>query len=78
MSYKILWTYSADKSYLEELECIYKKWNVKEVILFEELIENELLRLTLNPFVRKYSEVLNLHSLVISKQTTLYYEINEN
>ena len=78
MSYTILWTHSADKSYIEELEFIYKKWNANEVILFEELVEKELVRLTLNPFVGKYDVNYGLQALVISKQTTLFYEINEN
>lgn len=78
MRYKILWTYSANQSYLEELEFIYKKWNANEVILFEQLVENELLRLTVNPLIGKYNDDYGLHTLVISKQTTLFYYINEN
>ena len=50
------------------------KWNVKEVIKFEELVADELKRLAQNPAIGKHSDAI--YSLTISKQTTLYYRIN--
>ncbi|MDY0090946.1 MAG: type II toxin-antitoxin system RelE/ParE family toxin [Flavobacteriaceae bacterium] len=75
MSYRIDWTFSAQNSYFEEIEFIYLKWNVKEVVKFEELIADELKRLKQNPAIGKLSN--NIYSLTISKQTTLYYRIND-
>lgn len=46
MSFHIDWTFSALNSYYEEIEFIYFKWNQKEVLKFEKLIENELERLS--------------------------------
>ncbi|MDD2986326.1 hypothetical protein [Flavobacterium sp.] len=45
MSFHIDWTFSALNSYYEEIEFIYFKWNQKEVLKFEKLVENELERL---------------------------------
>lgn len=75
MSYKIDWTFSALNSYYEEIEFIYLKWNQKEVLKFEKLVENELERLCKNPTLGKIN-FKNNYSFSISKQTTLIYRIN--
>lgn len=76
MSYQIDWTFSALKSYYEEIEFIYLKWNQKEVFKFEKLIESELERLSKNPTLGNFKNSSN-YSIRISKQTTLFYRINE-
>ena len=76
MNYKILWSYSANKSYFDELEFIFKKWNQNQVIIFEYLVEIALNRLKINPLLVIYAKQFQLYFLVISKQTKLYYRIN--
>ena len=49
MNYKIDWTFSALNSYEEEIDFIYLKWNLKEVLKFEKLVILELERLSKNP-----------------------------
>lgn len=77
MIFKIDWTFSALSSYYEEIEFIYLKWNQKEVLKFEKLVENEIERLSKNPTLGKMN-FKNNYSIIISKQTTLIYRINDN
>jgi hypothetical protein len=65
-------------TYQSEMEYIYFKWNVKEVQKFQELVIENLNRLSLNPLLGKYDSNLKIYFFLISKQTTLYYSINQN
>ena len=76
MIYEIEWTPTAFFSFEEEIDFIFLKWNYKEVCKFEELVEIEIRRITANPEIG----ILNsdgIYSLVLSKQTTLYYRIKK-
>ena len=53
MSYNLEWTSNAVNSYFEEIEFIYLKWNEKEVLKFEKLVEKELKRLSSTPSIEK-------------------------
>ena len=75
MIYKLDWTFKAESSYYEEIEYIYLIWNIKEVTKFEDLVSIELARLIQNPKLGIHR--INKFSLAISKQTTLFYRINE-
>ena len=74
MEYKIIWQPLAYKTYFQEIDYIYLKWNDKEVLKFENLVSSELNRLRQNPLIGKFKE--NRFILVISKQTSLHYLIN--
>ena len=74
MNYKIEWTFLAEDSYIEEIEFVFFKWNKKEVEKFENLVENELKRISFNPKIGKLKKSA-IYSLVISKQTTIFYRI---
>lgn len=78
MRYKIIWQHSSEITYLDEIDYIYFKWNYKEVENFQELVIENLNRLSINPLLGKYDSNLELYFFVISKQTTLYYSINTN
>lgn len=77
MNYVVKWTFLAEDSYFEEIEFIYLKWNHKEVLKFEKLVVDELNRLAQNPTIGKLKSH-NYYELVISKQTTLYYKIDND
>ncbi len=77
MSYKIAWIPLAEKSYFEEMAFIYFKWNLNQVIDFKTLVESNLFRLSVNPFIGKVSNRLGVYSLKISRQTTLYYRVKQ-
>ena len=73
MNYEIIWHVSAEITYQSEIEYIYFKWNFKEVKKFENLVIENLNRLSLNSLLGKFENKLKIYSFVISKQTTLYY-----
>ncbi|WP_395065306.1 hypothetical protein [Flavobacterium sp.] len=77
MIFKIVWTVTALNSYHEEIDYIYYKWNFKEVLNFENLVNTEINRISTNPFIGKVN-LRNSYSLILSKQTTLFYTINNN
>ena len=78
MSYKIIWQLNSEITYLAEIEYIYFKWNQEEAEKFQELVIENLNRLSINPLLGKYDSNLKIYIFVISKQTTLYYSINQN
>jgi hypothetical protein len=48
MSFEVIWTFDSVTSFHEEIDFIFKKWNQKEVIKFESLVEENLERLAKN------------------------------
>lgn len=76
MSYSIIWQPTALNSYVEEVDFIFLKWNFKEVQKFQDLVSENLERLSRNPEIGEFNEKLKEHSLVLSKQTTLFYSID--
>ncbi|MFA9186639.1 hypothetical protein AAGV33_00900 [Flavobacterium sp. FBOR7N2.3] len=76
MLYKLNWSSTSIDSYIEEMEFILLKWNLKEVEKFSTLVEKSLQRLSKNPEIGIYNKSSNVYSFVISKQTTLYYSVN--
>ena len=77
MNYSIDWTFSAINSYEEEIDFIFLKWNHNEVLKFEKLVEIELERLSKNPTLGVL-RLENIFSLILSKQTTLFYKIKND
>ena len=67
----------AIESLVSESDFILRKWNQTEVDKFENLVELNLERLSKNPEIGEFIKELNVFSIVISKQTTLYYNFNE-
>ena len=77
MIYKIEWKPLATNTYLDEMEFILSKWNEKEVQNFDDLVSDYLNTLSKSPEIGRFDSENNCYSLVISKQTTLYYKIIE-
>ena len=78
MIYKIEWKTIATYSYFSEIDFIFSKWNEIEVQKFEDLVYDFLATLSKNPEIGIFKSEFNCYSLVLSKQTTLYYKIIEN
>ena len=76
MKYSFNWDSVALESYIEETEFILLKWNYKEVEKFKNLVEQNLERLSKNPEIGTFNKEFEVFTLVISKQTTLYYSFN--
>lgn len=78
MSYTIIWQPTALNTYVEEVDFIFLKWNFKEVQKFQNLVIENLERLSKNPEIGIFNNKFRTYSLVLSKQTTLYYNFNSN
>lgn len=78
MSSFLKWEKVALNTYIEEINFILLKWNYKEVQNFKDLVDENLERLTKNPKMGVFIKKNNLYSLMISKQTTLYYKVSKN
>lgn len=78
MSYTIIWQPTALNTYVEEVEFVFLKWNFKEVQKFQDLVIENLERLSKNPEIGIFNNEFKVYSLVLSKQTTLYYNFNSN
>lgn len=76
MIYKFHWNSNAEITLQEESFFILLKWNAEEVQKFIDLVEENLERLSKNPKTGIYNKELNVYYLVISKQTTLYYDFS--
>lgn len=78
MSYSIIWQSTALNTYVDEVDFIFLKWNFKEVQKFQDLVIENLERLSKNPEIGIFNSKVKTYSLVLSKQTTLYYNFNAN
>ncbi len=78
MSCTIIWQPTALNTYVEEVEFVFLKWNFKEVQKFQDLVIENLERLSKNPEIGIFNNEFKVYSLVLSKQTTLYYNFNSN
>ena len=74
--YDFKWDLVAIATYQEEVDFILLKWNYKEVEKFHLLVEENLKRLSKNPEIGIFDKLVNVYSIVISKQTTLFYSFN--
>jgi len=75
--YSISWLHEAEISYCEELDFIFRKWNITEVENFTVLVYDFLETLSKKPTIGIYSKKYDTYSFEISKQTTLFYKIIE-
>src|SRR5690606_20336346 len=78
MSYQVVWQPNSQISYYDETDFILRKWNSTEVQKFQDLVFENLDRLVENPLIGTYSNSLKMYSIVISKQTTLYYSFSQD
>jgi plasmid stabilization system protein ParE len=76
--FTIVWQPNAEITFEEEMDFILKKWNYNEVQNFKDLTYKYLSQLALNPRLGNFKAEFKIFSFVISKQTTLYYDFDEN
>ncbi|WP_240915481.1 hypothetical protein [Polaribacter sp. 20A6] len=74
---EIIWGEKAKQSYFDELDRIYKLHSSKEVENFIILVDKIIYNLSTNLLQGKISKSTKINSFVISKQTTLYFDINK-
>ena len=74
----IYWSFLSKITFSEEIYFILRKWNQTEVDKFSELVYDSLEKLSKNPKIGIFNSKFNCFSIVISKQTTLFYKILES
>lgn len=74
--FEITWSSYAEITFYDEANYILSKWNLDEVEKFFNLVNDHIALISKNPFIGK-KVAQDYQSLVISKQTTLYYTIFE-
>lgn len=77
MENSVFWQPLALFSFEEEAGFILIKWNIKEVEKFADMVEESIGRIKSNPTIGMFNSKDNIYSLVISKQTTLFYKFSE-
>ncbi|MDQ5929743.1 MAG: hypothetical protein QG594_1524 [Bacteroidota bacterium] len=76
--YEIFWTDLANLTYEKELDFIFKKWNRKEVMNFMDLVDDFVKKIESGFILGKISKRKNIRSFVISKQTTIFFQVHED
>ncbi|MBK5213063.1 MAG: type II toxin-antitoxin system RelE/ParE family toxin [Flavobacteriaceae bacterium] len=74
----VFWTPLADITFEEEIDFILRKWNTKEAEKFIDLVDEFKKVLSSNPYMGKISEKGQVRMFVLSKQTTVFYEVFED
>lgn len=75
---EVKWSSLAESTLAEEIDFILRKWNLVEADKFVLLVYSFLEKLAKNPEIGIFNSKFNCFSIVISKQTTLYYRILES
>ena len=75
--YNINWKPLSKLTFSDEIDYIIGKWNLEIADEFVVLVYDYLATLSKTPSIGIYKSENNSFSLVISKQTTLYYKIIE-
>ncbi|WP_459212307.1 hypothetical protein [Aquimarina rhabdastrellae] len=75
---KVVWTPNAELSYAKELENINENWSINEVIEFMDLVDDFVKNLENGLIQGNISTKNNMRSFVISRQTTLYFDVHED
>lgn len=78
MRYKIRWSHQARISYLSILEYLEINWSFKEVEEFILRLEEVIRFASIQPGIYPSSDVKrNIRRAVITKQVSLFFEIND-
>lgn len=73
---EIFWSPDALRTYQDEIDFIFNKWNSEEVDKFISLVDETISVLKTDTAQGIYSRNRDTYRWVISKQTTLYYKRN--
>ena len=77
--YQIFWTDEAVKNLEDILDYLKNRWTSREVDNFKKKLSKQISLIQLNTRLFPISEYnIRLRKAVLSKQTTLFYELSEN
>ena len=73
--YNLQWTEEATETFDQIVLTIENKWGTKQAGVFVRRVQRVLQLITQQPYLFKASITNNLRQAVISKQTSMFYEI---
>jgi len=74
----INWSQTAQNDYWENIDFLLHKWTENEAVHFIEEVEQVLNILKQGKVTFKPTDYRNTYQIIIVKQITLYYHINQN
>jgi plasmid stabilization system protein ParE len=78
MSYSILWSPQANHTYQQILEYLQERWTEREIKNFIDRTETVLSFISQNPYLYRYSKQNDSYKCVVTEQTSLIYQINQD
>ena len=79
MAYKIIHTSLAERSFLQNISYLKKNWTIREIKQFIKKTSDVVELLKLDPYIfPKWEHNINMRRVVLIKQITLFYEIENN
>lgn len=75
MSSRIFWSERAKNDYKGILRYLIQNWSAKEVVKFTDRIERNIRHISANPEIGTISKKKSVRRLVVSRQTSMYYQI---
>ncbi len=72
---KIEWTFASKNDYWKNIEYLENRWSEKEVLNFIEEVDYSLNLLAKANVIFTKSDYTNVYKMVIIKQITIYYSI---
>lgn|SRR5690554_2449449 len=79
MDYKVFWTEEAIRNLEEIIDYLYARWTQREVDNFKLKLSRQIDLINKNPeLFPKSSFQPRLRKAVMSKQTTIFYEVKNN
>lgn len=77
MSYDIIWSPEARKSYLKILLYLDENWSYSELETFEDHAKKVLHLIRYFPEIYEYSKESDTHRCVLTEQVTLFYRVKK-
>ncbi len=78
MTYKIIWSKTAEIDYIKNIDFLLEKWYKKQVLNFIDDVNTNLNLIKNNPEIFALTEYRNVRSVLIVKQIRLFYRISNN
>ncbi|MBK0379587.1 type II toxin-antitoxin system RelE/ParE family toxin [Mucilaginibacter segetis] len=77
MSRSIFWTEEAQETFDHIVLLIDDKWGMKQAGIFINRVQTTLKLIAVQPYMYQASLIAEIRRAVISKQTSLFYKVNE-
>jgi plasmid stabilization system protein ParE len=77
MAYKIRWTKEANETFDKIIEYLENRWTNREIVNFVNQTNQVLIEISENPEMFKSSSKMKIRMGIITKQTSIIYQIDD-